>query len=102
MGLDSRLTDFATFSQLGIPAMSKKTAAAVVEYRNIRISIFERVDVKNGKEYQAYYFTQTISGKRVHKRASSLDKAKAELKDGVLTLTLPKKAVPGARKLTIN
>jgi integrase len=91
MRLDSRLTDFATFSQLEIPAMSKKTAAAVVEYRNIRISIFERVDVKNGKEYQAYYFTQTISGKRVHKRASSLDKAKAEARRLINTLTLDRR-----------
>ena len=71
--------------------MSKKTAAAVVEYRNIRISIFERVDVKNGKEYQAYYFTQTISGKRVHKRASSLDKAKAEARRLIDTMTLDRR-----------
>jgi integrase len=71
--------------------MSKQTPAATIEASNIRIPIFERLEIKNGTEYRSYYFTQTSNGRRVHTRASTLEKAKAKARDQINALTLDRR-----------
>jgi integrase len=72
--------------------MKRKKPVAIVESHNIRIPIFERVEQKkNGAEYRSFYFTQTINGTRVHKRGSTLEKAKQEARRQIDALTLDKR-----------
>jgi integrase len=62
--------------------MMKKTSngqkSSIVERHNIRIPILKRVDVKNGKQYQGFFFNHVINGKRFQKRFRTLEKARCE------------------------
>ena len=102
--LDVRETADAYTVSAEIPGVKKEQIAVEIEGNEVTISAETARDAQ--KDGEKWLRTERFFGKSARRFAlpQDLDEAKAEAKfaDGVLELTLPKKAVVTGRKIQVN
>jgi HSP20 family protein len=109
---DSRLpaldvTETATgySAQLDLPGVSKEDVKVSIEGRLVTVQAkSQRSEEKKEGERLIYRERAAVSFARTFKVPVEVDQAEsgAKLENGVLTLTLSKRALPGAGQITVN